>query len=203
MNLLHAGILAVALAGVTACCTKKEQSMPENHAIATFAGGCFWCMQPPYDKLPGVVSTTVGYTGGTVENPTYQEVCEGETGHLEVVRIVFDPAGTSYRELLEVFWYNIDPTDLDGQFVDRGSQYRTAVFYHDADQRRTALESKSALEASGRFEHPIATEVLPAAEFYPAEEYHQMYYRKKPQQYGAYKAGSGRSAFIDRAWKEK
>lgn len=163
---------------------------------ATFAGGCFWCMQPPYDKLPGVVKTTVGYTGGLQANPTYEEVSSGRTGHAEAVEITFDPAKTSYRQLLDVFWQNIDPTVENRQFADVGSQYRTAIFYHDERQKNDALASQADLEKSGRYDRPIVTQIAPAGLFYPAEDYHQKYYQKSPVHYQLYKVGSGREAYI-------
>jgi methionine-S-sulfoxide reductase len=167
---------------------------------ATFAGGCFWCMQPPYDQLPGVVSTTVGYTGGDKPNPTYEEVSSGTTGHVEAIQVVYDPSKTSYHELLILFWRSIDPTDSRGQFADKGSQYHTAIFYHDEDQKREAEESKQALAASGRFKKPIMTAILPAKPFYPAEDYHQKYYKKNGIHYNLYKAGSGRAGFLEKEW---
>ncbi len=167
---------------------------------ATFAGGCFWCMQPPYDKLEGVVTTRVGYTGGHVKNPTYEEVCSGATGHAEAVEILYDPSRISYRALLEVFWHNIDPVAVNRQFADRGTQYRTAIFYHNEEQQRLALESKKSLERSGKFSEPIATEIVPASEFYLGEEYHQGYYKKNPGHYSLYKFGSGRETFLKEVW---
>ncbi len=180
----------------------RDETLVTNDvwAKATFAGGCFWCMEPPFAKLDGVVSVTCGYTGGKTVNPSYEAVCCGITGHAEAVEIVFDPERISYRELLEVFWRNIDPTDPEGQFVDGGSQYRPAVFYHDEEQKRQAEESKRQLEASGRFEGPLFTEVTPAGPFYPAEEYHQDYYRKSPERYRIYRNGSGRDRFLDKVW---
>lgn len=173
--------------------------MTAETETATFAGGCFWCMQPPYDKLEGVLSTTVGYTGGSVENPTYEQVCTGRTGHAEAVRITFDPERIGYEKLLDVFWRNIDPTTDGGQFADQGSQYRTAVFYHDERQKRLAEESKARLLASGKFDR-IATEIVPAGPFYPAEEHHQKYSRKNPAHYERYRTGSGRAGYLDRTW---
>jgi methionine-S-sulfoxide reductase len=167
---------------------------------ATFAGGCFWCMQPPYDKQKGVLSTVVGYTGGRTKNPTYDSICDGGTGHAEAVEITFDPAQISYKELLDIFWKNIDPTALNRQFYDEGDQYRTAIFYHDEEQRKEAEASKKALQESGRFEGPIVTEISPAAVFYPAEDYHQKYYQICAPRYKAYRQGSGRDAFIQAAW---
>ncbi len=184
---------------------KKEikDSKIDKVEIATLAGGCFWCMQPPYDDLPGVISTTVGYTGGDLPNPTYEEVSTGTTGHVEAVQIVFDPSRISYEELLQVFWRNIDPTNPAGQFADYGSQYRTVIFYHDERQKEIAEKSKRELEASGKFDKPIVTEIRPAKEFYPAEEYHQEFYRKNPLRYNSYKVGSGRAGFIKKMWGEE
>ena len=171
-------------------------------ATAIFAGGCFWCMEPPFKKLEveGVLSVTSGYTGGDKENPNYQEVCSGGTGHAEAVRIVYDPAQVSYRRLLEVFWSNIDPTDDGGQFVDRGSQYRSAIFYLDEKQKRLAEESREELVRGGRFDAPVVTEIVPAGPFYPAEEYHQDYSRQEPARYQYYRAGSGRDRFLQKVW---
>jgi len=170
---------------------------------ATFAGGCFWCMQHPFDALDGVVSTTVGYTGGHLPNLTYAQVSAGGTGHAEAIRITFDSACISYRKLLDVFWRQIDPTDAGSQFADRGSQYRTAIFYHSEAQRREAEASKAALAQSGRFSAPIVTEIVPATTFYPAEEYHQHYYRKNPVRYKFYRYASGRDAFLRWVWGDE
>lgn len=167
---------------------------------ATFAGGCFWCMEPPFDALPGVVATTSGYTGGTVANPTYEQVSAGTTGHTEVVQVVFEPARVSYARLLEVFWVNIDPVTANQQFCDRGSQYRSAIFYHDAGQGTAARNSKTALEQSGRFDRPIVTELAAAAPFYAAEEYHQDYYKKNPIRYKFYRSRCGRDARLAELW---
>jgi methionine-S-sulfoxide reductase len=170
---------------------------------ATFAGGCFWCMEPPFDKLEGVVTTTSGYTGGKEENPTYMDVASGRTGHAEAIEILYDPERVTYEKLLEVFWRNINPTQKDGQFVDRGRQYRTAVFYHNETQKRLALASRSDIEKSGRFRGPIATEIVPAGPFYKAEEYHQDYYKKNPFHYKRYRMGSGREQFLEGTWNRK
>jgi peptide-methionine (S)-S-oxide reductase len=169
-------------------------------AKATFAGGCFWCMEPPFDELDGVVSTTSGYTGGKTRNPTYEQVSYGGTGHIEAVQIEFDPSKITYEELLEVFWRNVDPTDGGGQFCDRGSQYRTGIFVHDGEQRRLAEESKAALVASGRLEKKVVTEIYPATEFYRAEEYHQDYYTKNPIRYKLYRRGCGRDRVLEKLW---
>jgi peptide-methionine (S)-S-oxide reductase len=173
---------------------------PPALSLATFAGGCFWCMQPPFDKLDGVVKTTAGYTGGSVANPDYEEVSSGSTGHAEAVQVLFDPARIGYSKLLDVFWHNVDPLRADGQFCDSGRQYRTAIFYHDAAQKRLAEDSKKALEASGRFKQPIATEIVAAGPFYPAEEYHQEYYRKNPLRYEFYRWNCGRDQRLKELW---
>lgn len=167
---------------------------------AVFAGGCFWCMQPAFDRLKGVISTAVGYTGGSVDNPTYEQVCAGRTGHVEAIEIVFDPAKISFRELIETFWQNIDPMQANGQFADKGPQYRTVVFYQNEDQRLQAETSKQELERSGKFAGRITTEIEPAKPFYKAEEYHQEYYLKDPARYTLYKIGSGRASFLDKIW---
>ena len=169
-------------------------------AKATFAGGCFWCMEPPYDKLPGVISTISGYMGGKTRNPTYEQVTSGTTGHTEVVQVEYDPAKVSYAQLLEVFWRNIDPTQANGQFCDQGSQYRTAVFYHDAEQQKLAAASKASLEKNKPFKGTIVTEVTAAGEFYRAEEYHQDFYKKNPARYKFYRSGCGRDARLQQLW---
>lgn len=169
-------------------------------AQATFAGGCFWCMEPAFDAVPGVVSTTAGYTGGVARKPTYAEVSSGATGHAESVEVSYDPAKVGYRELLDVFWRNVDPTDGGGQFCDRGDQYRSAIFYHDEEQRRLAEQSKRDLKASRRLPGPIVTAIVPAAEFHPAEEYHQDYYRKNPLRYRYYRRGCGRDRRLADVW---
>ena len=158
---------------------------------AVFAGGCFWCMQPAFDRLEGVISTAVGYTGGTVENPTYEQVCAGGTGHVEAIEIVFDPALIAFRKLIEIFWQNIDPMQENGQFADKGPQYRTVIFYQNEDQKLQAGVSKLELEKSGKFAGRIATEIKPARPFYKAEEYHQEYYLKDPTRYTLYKIRIG------------
>lgn len=170
---------------------------------ATFAGGCFWCMVQPFDQEPGIIKVRSGYTGGHTENPSYREVCSGKTGHAEAVQITFDPDVYPYRKLLEQYWQQIDPTDRQGQFHDRGDQYRTAVFYHNAEQKRLAEWSKKELEQSGRFREPIVTEIVPASPFYPAEEAHQDYYRKDSGHYQLYRRSSGRDDFIAKHWGTK
>lgn len=176
------------------------EKMDQGLKKATFAGGCFWCMEPPFDKLDGVISTTSGYTGGTEKNPTYKEVSAGKTGHAESVQIIYDPAKISYRELLEVFWRQINPTTVGRQFVDVGSQYRSAIFYHDDEQRRLAEETKKEMADSGRFDGPIVTEIVKAGAFWPAEDYHQDYYKKNPKRYKFYRFGSGRDRYLDKIW---
>jgi len=157
-------------------------------------------MQPVFDRLPGIVSSAVGYTGGTKENPTYEEVSTGRTGHAEAIEVVYDPSKTSYSKILDAFWQSIDPTDSRGQFADRGSQYRTAVFYHNEEQKRLALESKEKLTRSDTFDQPIVTEITPVSNFYKAEEYHQKYYLKNSGHYALYKTGSGREGFLKKTW---
>jgi peptide methionine sulfoxide reductase msrA/msrB len=173
---------------------------PSALARATFAGGCFWCMESPFDKVPGVVSTTSGYAGGRVKNPTYEQVSAGGTGHAEVLQVAYDPARVSYEQLLEVFWRNVDPTDAGGQFCDRGSQYRTGIFYEGEAQKTAAEESKRALDASSRLKKPVVTEITPLEAFYPAEEYHQDFYKRSQLRYMTYRAGCGRDRRLDELW---
>ena len=168
--------------------------------IATFAGGCFWCMVKPFDQLDGIEQVVSGYTGGHVENPTYEQVCSETTGHLEAVQITFNPNIFPYERIVETYWKLIDPTDPGGQFYDRGESYTTAIFYHNEEQREIAEQSKKCLEESGKFNKPIAVKILPAKPFYPAEEYHQQYYKKNPLHYERYHIGSGRAAFIKEHW---
>jgi peptide-methionine (S)-S-oxide reductase len=183
---------------------ETRSSVSENKLEkATFAGGCFWCMQPPFDKLDGVISTTVGYCGGKEENPTYKQVSAGNTGHAEAVEVVYDPSRVSYADLLNVFWMNIDPTQKDGQFADTGAQYRTAIFYHNEEQKRLAEASKKELKNTGRFSKKIVTEIVPATPFYRAEEYHQDYYKKNPLRYKIYRYRSGRDDYLVRKWGKK
>jgi len=167
---------------------------------ATFAGGCFWCMVPAFDKVPGVVSVTSGYTGGSKKNPTYEEVSAGGTGHAESVQIVYDPAKVTYEKLLDVFWHNIDPTTKDREFCDVGHQYRSAIFYHNEEQHRLALQSKEQLENNKPFKASIVTEIVQATEFYPAEEYHQNYYKKNPIRYHYYRWSCGRDQRLKDLW---
>lgn len=175
----------------------------ENHQLAAFAGGCFWCMVKPFDEQPGIVSVVSGYTGGTTENPTYEQVCSETTGHYEAVQITYNPEIFPYEKLLQLYWQQIDPTDPGGQFYDRGQSYQTAIFYHNEEQRQLAEESKQKLADSGVFTKPIVTQILPAKPFYPAETYHQDYYKKNPERYQAYQIGSGRSSFIKNHWGDK
>ncbi len=183
--------------------TKENVNPMENHphlSLATFAGGCFWCTEADFAKQEGVIAVTSGYTGGRKPNPTYEEVCAGGTGHAEAVQIKFDPGKISYQQLLDIFWRSIDPTDAGGQFVDRGSQYRPVIFYHDEEQQRLAEASKAALAASGKFSQPIVVAILPASTFYPAEDYHQQYYKTCPWRYQNYRRHSGRDQFLARTW---
>lgn len=172
----------------------------ENLEKATFAGGCFWCMEPPFEKLDGVKSVVSGYIGGESENPKYSEVSSGKTGHLEAVEILFDPGKVSYEDLLNVFWRNINPTDAGGQFVDRGEQYSSAIFYHGEKQRIKALESINKLKSLGKFKKPIVTRLIKATTFYRAEEYHQDYYKKNKWRYKYYRYRSGRDQFLEKTW---
>lgn len=176
--------------------------MNSNHKLATFAGGCFWCMVPPFEKLDGVISVKAGYTGGCKPNPSYKEVCSGNTGHFEAVQVQFNPEKISYNKLLDTFWRQIDPTDPGGQFYDRGSQYGAAIFYHDEEQKKLALQSKNDLQLSGKFDRLIATQILQASEFFQAEEEHQAYHTKNPEHYKSYKKGSGREDYQKRTWSE-
>lgn len=178
-------------------------SPPPGLALATFAGGCFWCMEPPYDKLDGVVSTTSGYMGGRKRNPSYEEVSSGSTGHTEVVQVAYDPTKVSYETLLEVFWVNIDPTVKDRQFCDVGSQYRTTIFVGSPEQRKAAEASKAALEKSKPFKDAIVTPIVDAGEFWPAEDYHQDYYQKNPVRYAYYRTGCGRDARLKQLWGDR
>lgn len=174
----------------------------ESLSRATFAGGCFWCMELPFEKIKGVTSVISGYSGGHVENPMYRQVTSGTTGHAEVVQVTYDAEIVSFEALLDVYWRQFDPTDPDGSFVDRGSQYRSVIFYHDMEQQRLAVESKKELDGSGRFPKPVVTEILPFQEFYPAEDYHQDYYRVNPIRYKYYRRNSGRDQYLAMVWGE-
>ncbi len=197
--LVTIGLIALGLVGSVYGDVEPGVSK-DQLAVATFAGGCFWCMEHPYDKLEGVISTTVGYTGGHKEDPTYEQVSAGWTGHTESVQVVYNPQKVSYQKLLEVFWRNVDPLTKDRQFCDKGTQYRTAIFYHDENQKRLAEQSKKALEASKRFDQRIVTEITPASEFYRAEDYHQDYYKTHPFRYKFYRYACGRDQRLRELW---
>ena len=203
---------AVLLLAILAACQETDaknmiaadnQSVLSTLAVATFAGGCFWCTEADFDKVPGVVATTSGYIGGAEVNPTYQQVSAGATGHIEAVQVHFDPTKTSFSKLLAAYWPTIDPLTPNRQFCDSGPHYRSAIFYHDAEQQQKAEASKAALTASGRFTQPIVTELLPATVFYPAEEYHQNYYTKNPIRYSYYRSRCGRDKRLDEVWGKK
>jgi len=207
MNLKFARCLAVLvfLTGTVAAAEDPSAPAPLPAAtgglqVATFAGGCFWCMEPPFDQLSGVVATTSGYVGGDRENPTYDQVSNEETGHAEAVQILFDPAVVPYAKLLEVFWHNIDPTALDFQFCDIGPQYRSEIFYHDEAQRQAALASREALHHDKPFAGAVVTRISRAGTFYPAENYHQDYYKKNPVRYKFYHYNCGRDARLKELW---
>ena len=195
-SVAYSAALVLAIAGLATAAATKAAKPPM--ARATFAGGCFWCMEPPFEKIPGVASVTSGYTGGQKVNPSYEEVSAGGTGHAESVDIVYDPAKVTYSQLLDVFWHNVDPTQGDGQFCDHGHQYRTAIFYHDAEQKRLAEESKEKVQA--KLQKPVVTEIVAASRFYPAEEYHQDFYKKNPVRYYTYRAGCGRDRRLKDLW---
>jgi peptide-methionine (S)-S-oxide reductase len=201
---LKIALALCALGLVVISFAEKQEATPlatdKDLAIATFAGGCFWCMEPPFDELPGVHSTTSGYTGGFKKNPTYHEVSAGTTGHAEAIQVAYDPAKISYEKLLEVFWKNIYPTTADRQFCDGGSQYRSAIFFHNEEQKRLAEASKKKIEQSGRLTQPIVTEIVQVGEFYPAEDYHQDYYKKNPLRYKAYRYNCGRDQMLEEIW---
>ena len=200
ITMLLSLIAAAAVAAGSDPKRKTTETDAGKFQKATFAGGCFWCMEAPFDRLPGVVSVTSGYTGGNLKNPTYEQVSAGGTGHAEAVQIVFDPTRIGYASLLEVFWHNTDPTVVDRQFCDIGSQYRTGIFYHNEEQRQLALKSKEALEKSKPFKGPVVTEVTEAGEFYPAEDYHQQYYKKNPIRYRYYRGACGRDKRLKELW---
>lgn len=193
----HALVLAAALLMATAALAAAQDTEP---AKATFAGGCFWCVEEAFEKVPGVISAVSGYTDGNVDNPSYKQVTSGQTGHTEAVEVIFDPAQVTYEQLLDVFWRNIDPTVVDRQFCDVGNQYRTAIFVHDAEQMRLAEASKEALETSKPFAEPIVTPIVAASTFYPAEDYHQDYYKNNPLRYKFYKWNCGRAQRLAELW---
>lgn len=192
--------LWMVMAPMAAPASEKTQPSGAELEAATFAGGCFWCMVPPFDQLKGVVSVTSGYTGGQVENPTYQQVSDGGTGHAEAVQIVYDPNQIGYDKLLAIFWLNIDPVAVNRQFCDSGDQYRSEIFYHGETQKRLAEQSKAAIEKSGRFREPIATKITAASAFYKAEEYHQDFYKKSPVRYKFYRYLCGRDQRLEELW---
>ena len=196
-------LIVIALALGASAASAQQPKLAPGQAVATFAGGCFWCMEPPFDRLPGVTATISGYTGGTKVNPTYQEVSSGSTGHAEAVQVIYDPAKVSYEKLLETFWVNVDPTVKDRQFCDAGTQYRTSIFYGDEAQRKAAEASKAALEKSKPFKEAIVTPIVMAGAFYPAEEYHQDYYKKNPVRYQIYRSGCGRDARLKQLWGDR
>ncbi len=198
--LLLAMVAMSACAGPANDAANPPVASSDKSESAIFAGGCFWCMEPPFDKLEGVISTTSGYTGGKLADPTYEQVSAGSTGHAEAIKVVFDPAKVSYKKLLDVFWHNVDPFAIDQQFCDHGDQYRTAIFTIGPEQMRLAEESKKALEASGRFSQSIVTRIVPASTFYPAEGYHQDYYQKNPVRYKFYRYNCGRDARLEQIW---
>jgi len=193
-------VLAISF-GVTVMSEPVAKKTPQTE-IATLAGGCFWCMQPPFDSTKGVLLTRVGYVGGHTKNPTYADITTGKTGHAEAIEIVFDPSLISYSNILDIFWKNIDPTTLNQQFADKGTQYRTAIFYHSDLQKKHAEASKKALDATQRYDKKIVTEITPVSQFYVAEDEHQKYYEKNVLHYQFYKVGSGRDAYLKRVWKD-
>jgi len=197
---IRGALMALSVAVAAHAGAQAPKDPPPGKALATFAGGCFWCMEAPYDKLDGVISTTSGYMGGTKKNPTYGEVSSGSTGHTEVVQVVYDPAKVSYEKLLDVYWHNVDPTVTDRQFCDVGSQYRTAIFVHTEEQRKAAEKSKDEVAKTKPFKEPIVTPVVAAGDFWPAEDYHQDYYIKNPVRYTYYRTGCGRDARLKSLW---
>jgi len=203
LALVSLGLVAIGFAVAASDSDEPSDAIPEDAATATFAGGCFWCTEAAFDQTEGVYEAISGYTGGTVEDPTYEQVTSGTTGHAESVQVSYDPEQISYDELLTIYWRTVDPTDAGGQNYDRGSQYRTAIFVHDDEQRALAEASREALIESDRFDEPIATEVLAAELFYPAEEYHQDFYLKAPDYYQAYVDGSQRYPFLDALWGDE
>lgn len=197
MNFLNRTLIAILLS------LPGLPASAEQNAIATFAGGCFWCMEPPFDKLDGVSKTISGYIDGHVKNPTYRQVSSGRSGHTEAVQITYDPSKVSYETLLDVFWRNVDPLDAGGQFCDRGSQYRTGVYTHDAAQKAAAEKSRDALNTAGKLPSAIVTEIKAASQFYPAEDYHQDYYTKNPLRYKYYRWNCGRDKRLEQLWGAK
>lgn len=207
MKYLSAILLALALlAGAYSLIGQNQvapETVPEDAATATFAGGCFWCTEADFEKVEGVYDAVSGYAGGTEENPTYKQVASGATGHAEVVRVFYDPQRVTYTELLETFWTHVDPTDPNGQFIDRGRQYRSAIFYENKEQEAQAKASIKKLAEAGIFDAPLVTEIVPLSRFYKAEDYHQDYYKKNPIRYKLYRSGSGRDQFLEKAWRNQ
>lgn len=198
----------ILLASLLVACTRASDEpativAPPNASAAVFSGGCFWCIQPPFDDAKGVYATYVGYCGGATQNPTYEEVSSGDTGHRESIEVFYDPAKVTYKQLLDIFWRNINPTQADGQFYDIGSQYTTAIYYANDEEKREAIASRDALQKSGKFNAPIATKILPLGKFWPAEEHHQKYSHKNPEHYEAYHSGSGRDDYLQQTWGTK
>jgi peptide methionine sulfoxide reductase msrA/msrB len=191
------------IAGCTIASSQGQNSSPAETRTAIFAGGCFWCIQPAFDKATGVIKTVVGYCGGTEPNPTYEVVSSEKTGYRESIQITYDPAKISYDQLLDIYWRQIDPTQADGQFTDIGPSYRAAIFYGNDDEKKIAEASKEKLARSGKFHKPIVTEILPAMKFYPAEAYHQKYYQENPEHFEAFEEGSGRVSFKKKTWENK
>ncbi|MBO0763388.1 MAG: peptide-methionine (S)-S-oxide reductase MsrA [Hyphomicrobiaceae bacterium] len=193
-------LAALAVAAAIGAAAQPASAAGESPAVATFAGGCFWCVEEAFEKVPGVITAISGYTGGHVPNPTYQQVSHEDTGHAEAVRVTYDPARVSYEQLVDWFWRNIDPTQANGQFCDLGSSYRSVIFVHDEAQRKVAEATKQALQASGRFKQPIATQIATAGPFYAAEDYHQGYSKKNPYRYRFYKFNCGRAQRLEQIW---
>ena len=189
--------------GLAMLAALAQTTTPANTKKAIFAGGCFWCIQTPYDKANGVVKTIVGYTGGSAEDATYEKVSSHRTKHREAIEVTYDPAQISYEQLLDILWRNIDPTQANGQFYDIGDNYKTAIYYGNDEEKKVAEASRERLNKSGKFSKPIVTDILPAMPFYPAEDYHQKYYVKKPADYEAYHTGSGRDKFLEKTWKDE
>jgi len=198
MSRFAAALTGMLLSVAVAAAATGPTTQGNMTATATFAGGCFWCMVPPFEKLPGVVSVTSGYTGGHAVNPTYEEVSAGGTGHVEAVQIIYDPKKIGYEKLLDAFWHNVDPLDASGQFCDRGSTYRSEIFYHGEEQKRLAEQSKAAVEK--QLKRPVVTEIRPAGPFYAAEAYHQDYYKKNPVRYEFYRYSCGRDQRLEQLW---
>ena len=204
-SILALGGLLVACGPTAAQAPPPQASAPTvaSSGVAILAGGCFWCTESDFDKVPGVIETTSGYIGGHIDNPTYEQVSAGSSGHIEAVRVRFDPSKTSYAKLLEAFWPTIDPVTANAQFCDRGPQYRSAIFYSNAEEQQQAEASKAALEKSGRLPAPVVTEILAASTFYPAEDYHQDYYQRNPLRYNYYRSGCGRDQRLEQLWGKK